>query len=321
MKVFCSLEEVPADFGPSIVTIGNFDGVHCGHQSVIRQVVQRARERNAKAVLVTLDPHPAKVLRPDYPLRLITGLEQKLELLHATDLDAVLLLPFSQDFARTSASAFCSLILRDTLHALEVHEGEDFRFGYRGEADMRGMAELGVQFGFTTHIFAPLQRGQAVVSSSRIRKLISAGDVGKARRLLGRSFSVDSTPASGRGYGSKYAVPTVNLAPYEDLLPAHGVYVTDLRIGSGDGAIHFEGVTNVGNRPTFGADSFAVETYLLRYRPFPLEEDTPLRLTFLKRLREERKWPSTEALKEQIGLDIARAERWFALRRRLASSS
>ncbi|MGI4853188.1 MAG: riboflavin biosynthesis protein RibF [Janthinobacterium lividum] len=320
MIVFRGLDEVPADFGPSVVTIGNFDGVHCGHQSVIREVVGRAHQRKAKAVLVTLDPHPTKVLRPEHPLRLITGLEQKLELLQATDLDAVLLLPFTADFAKTSAADFCAEILRDTLHALELHEGADFRLGHRGEADMLRLAELGKQFGFTTTIFAPLHRGLEIVSSSRIRALISAGEVGRARRLMGRPFAIDSKAASGRGYGSKYAVPTVNLAPYSDLLPANGVYVTDLRVGTGADAIHFEGVTNVGNRPTFGADSFAVETYLLRFKPFDLNEETPLRMTFLKRLREERKWPSTDALKQQIGLDVARAERWFALRRLLTSA-
>lgn len=320
MMIFRSLAEVPADFGPSIVTIGNFDGVHCGHQSVIREVVQRARECDARAVLVTLDPHPAKVLRPNHPLRLITPLDQKLALLQATDLDAVLLLPFTLEFSRTSATGFCGSILRDTLQALEIHEGADFRLGYGGEADMPRLAELGKELGFTTRIFSPLHMGREVVSSSRIRALIAAGNVSSARRLLGRPFHVDSTPAPGRGYGSKYAVPTVNLAPYDDLLPGHGVYITDLRVGEGPGALSFEGVTNVGNRPTFGADSFAVETYLLDFRPFDLHSDTPLRMTFLKRLREERKWPSPEALKQQIGLDVARAKRWFALRRVLSGA-
>lgn len=321
MIVYRSLAEVPAEFGPSIATIGNFDGVHCGHRSVIRAVVKRARERKARAVLVTLDPHPARVLRPHHPLRLITPLAQKLALLQATELDAVLLLPFTQDFSRTSAADFCRDILRDTLHAVEVHEGEDFRFGYGGEADMRSLGELGTDCGFTTHIFSPLHIGREVVSSSRIRTLIAEGNVSTARRLLGRPFSVESTPAHGRGYGTKYAVPTVNLARYEDLLPAHGVYVTDLQVGTGPDALRFEGVTNVGNRPTFGEDSFAVETYLLRFESFPLAEDTPLTLTFLKRLREERKWPSPGALKQQIGFDVARAERWFALRRALRTTA
>ncbi len=314
MKVFRSLGEVPSEFGPSIVTIGNFDGVHCGHQSVISEVVARARDRNARAVLVTLDPHPARVLRPGHTLRLITPLPRKLELLQETKLDAVLLLPFTLDFSRTSPENFCGTVLRDALHALEVHEGEDFRFGNGAAADMRSLAELGQRCGFATRIFSPFRIGRETVSSSRIRTLIAQGNVSAARRLLGRLFSVDSTPAHGRGYGTQYAVPTINLAPYDDLLPANGVYVTELRIGEGAAAETFEGVTNIGNRPTFGEDSFAVETYLLRFHPIPVNETTPLRLTFLKRLREERKWPSPEALKQQIGMDVARAERWFHLR-------
>ncbi len=320
MIVYRSLAEVPPNFGPSIVTIGNFDGVHCGHQSVIQEVVRRARERDTQAVLVTLDPHPARVLRPEHALRLITPLPQKMELLHTTGLDAVLLLPFTLDFSRTTAAAFCETVLRDSLHALEVHEGEDFHFGYGGAADMRSLAQIGEHCGFTTRIFSPYRMGREIVSSSRIRTLVSSGNVGAARKLLGRPFSIDSTPARGRGYGSQYAVPTINLATYDDLLPANGVYVTDLRIGEGAAAVSFEGVTNIGNRPTFGADSFAVETYLLRFRPVALDEDTPLRMTFLKRLREERKWPSTDALKQQIGIDVGRAERWFSLRRTLSAA-
>ncbi|SEC17331.1 riboflavin biosynthesis protein RibF [Terriglobus roseus] len=320
MIVFRSLAEVPADFGLTIVTIGNFDGVHCGHRTVISEVVARARAKGAKAVLVTLDPHPARVLRPESPLRLITPLPVKLELLKSTGLDAVLLLPFTQEFSRTSPRAFCETVLRDALHATEVHEGENFRFGYGAEADMHSLESLGAECCFTAHTFAPLTLGRQTVSSSRIRAVIAAGDMSAARHMLGRPFSVDSTPARGRGYGTQYAVPTINLAPYADLLPANGVYVTDLRVGTGASAVTFEGVTNIGNRPTFGEDSFAVETYLLRFHPIALDEATPLRMTFYKRLREERKWPSPEALKVQIGKDVARAERWFHLRRKLAKN-
>ncbi len=320
MRVFHSLAEVPADLGPTIVTVGNFDGVHCGHRTVIETVLQRARARNARAVLVTFDPHPAQVLRPEHAPKLITPLPRKLQLLAETGLDDVLLLPFTPEFARTTAREFCETVLRDALHAVEVHEGENFRFGSGAEADMHSLEALGHECGFAAQIFAPLCVGRETVSSSRIRSMIAEGNVGAARKLLGRAFTVDSTPARGRGYGTQHAVPTVNLAPYAELLPGNGVYVTDLRIGEGDSAVTFEGVTNVGNRPTFGADSFAVETYLLRFRPIALDESTPLRMTFHKRLREEKKWPSTDALKQQIGIDVARAERWFALRRQFAKA-
>lgn len=311
MKVYRSLAEIPADYGSTVVTIGNFDGVHCGHQTVIHQVIARAKALHAKAVLVTLDPHPTRVLRPERRLQLITPTNVKLELLQQTGLDAVVLLPFTTEFAKTSAKDFCISVLHDALHAVEVHEGENFRFGSGAEADTHSLVALGQALGFTAKTFAPIASGQASISSSRIRQAIAEGDMTSARHMLGREFFVDSTPAHGRGYGTKYAVPTINLAAYDDLMPAHGVYITDLRIGDES----FEGVTNIGNRPTFGADSFAVETYLLRFHPVDLTEDTPLRMTFHKRLREERKFPSPEDLKAQIFKDVARAERWFALRR------
>lgn len=317
MKLYRSLAEVPADLGPTVVTIGNFDGVHCGHQTVIREVIARAHALHAKAVLVTLDPHPSRVLRPERKLQLITPTDVKLELLEQTGLDAVLLLPFTREFAATSAKDFCTAVLRDTLHAVEVYEGENFRFGSGAEADTHSLEALGQKLGFTAKTFAAIESGHTSISSSRIRHAIAEGNMTAARHMLGREFFVDSTPARGRGYGTKYAVPTINLAAYDDLMPAHGVYITDLRIGDES----FEGVTNVGNRPTFGADSFAVETYLLRFHPVDLMEETPLRMTFHKRLREERKFPSPEELKAQIFKDVARAERWFALRRVLSDSA
>lgn len=317
MNVYRSLTEIPAEFGPTVVTIGNFDGVHCGHQTVIHEVIARAKALNAKAVLVTLDPHPSRVLRPERRLQLITPTDVKLELLEQTGLDAVLLLPFTTEFAKTSAKDFCTTVLRDALHAVEVHEGENFRFGSGAEADTHSLEALGQTLGFTAKTFAPIASGRESISSSRIRQAIAEGNMPAARHMLGREFFVDSTPAHGRGYGTKYAVPTINLAAYDDLIPAHGVYITDLRIGDGANAITFEGVTNVGNRPTFGADSFAVETYLLHFHPVDLTEETPLRMTFHKRLREERKFPSPDELKAQIFKDVAKAERWFGLRRLL----
>ncbi len=309
--VYTGMGAIPQGLGPSVVTIGNFDGVHCGHRAVIASVVARAKELNARAVLVTFDPHPAVVLRPDKAPKLITPLPEKLRLLCALGLDAVVVLPFDAELAQTTARTFATGLLRDRLHAVEVHEGENFRFGYQAAADIVGLVELGRELDFAVKTYEPVWVDSAPVSSSRIRAAIAAGQMTTARHLLGRPFSVCSTPARGRGYGTRYAVPTVNLATYDGLLPANGVYVTELLAGSE----RFDGVTNVGNRPTFGEDSFAVETYLLRFHPIALAETTPLRLTFLRHLRGERKWPSPEALKAQIGLDVQRAERYFSLRR------
>jgi riboflavin kinase/FMN adenylyltransferase len=309
MKIFRSLDAIPADFGPSIVTIGNFDGVHRGHQWVIAEVIARASALQQRSIAITFDPHPVRILRPERNLTLITPLERKLELLAATGIDAALVLPFDEALSRTSARAFAETVLQRGLHATEVHEGENFRFGYQAEGGIDSLQQLGLELGFTVRVFAPqVLRGQ-VVSSSHIRHLIAAGAMGQVRAMLGRPFAVDSTPASGRGYGTRFTVPTVNLAPYADLLPANGVYVTTLKVGSET----FEAVTNVGNRPTFGVDSFTVESHLLNFHPIELTEQTPLRLTILKRLRGEIRWPNPEALKAQIGLDVARAQRLFQL--------
>jgi len=209
---------------------------------------------------------------------------------------------------------FATEILAGAIHVTEVHEGENFRFGYHAEAGIEGLESLGRELGFGVVVYAPRSLRGAPVSSSRIRKLIAAGDVSHARALLGRPFSIDSTPAGGRGYGAKYAVPTINLAPYRELLPAHGVYVTTLAIGEET----FDAVTNVGNRPTFGSNSFAVESHLLNFHPIELTEQTPLRLTFLRRLRAEQRFPSTEALRNQIARDVTRSRRYFALCRNMA---
>jgi riboflavin kinase / FMN adenylyltransferase len=319
MKIFRHLAEIPMDFGPSIATIGNFDGVHRGHQWVIAEVVARARSLGLRSTAITFDPHPARVIRPDSSQPLITPLDRKLEMLAATGIDAVLILPFTDELSRTSARTFATNVLQQSLHVTELHEGENFRFGYQAEAGIDSLESLGRELGFSVRVYAPQTiRGQAI-SSSTIRQLIASGDVSHVRALLGRPFAIAGTPASGRGYGTRYTVPTINLAPYSELLPANGVYITSLTVGADESAETFDAVTNVGNRPTFGADSFTVESHLLNFHPIALDEHTPLTLTFLRRLRPEMRWPNPEALREQIGRDVAKARRYFNLCRVVGS--
>jgi riboflavin kinase / FMN adenylyltransferase len=309
LKTYTQLVDLPTPGTPVVATIGNFDGVHLGHQWVIAEVIERARFLGGESLAITFDPHPARVLRPEHPHPLITPLPRKLELLAATGIDATLVLPFTDALRHMHPRDFAREILVNGIHVTEVHEGENFRFGYHAEAGTDGLETLGRELGFGVAIYAPrIFRGGAI-SSSRIRSLLTAGDVSHARALLGRPFSIDSHPAPGRGYGSKYAVPTINLAPYPELLPAHGVYVTTLAIGDEV----FEAVTNVGNRPTFGSDSFAVESHLLNFQPLDLTERTALRLTFLRRLRAERPFPTTQDLRDQIARDVTRARRYFSL--------
>jgi len=314
MQVFRHLDDVPAGLGPTVVSVGNFDGVHRAHQEVVRHMAERARLFGGKAVVVTFEPHPLRILRPDVAPKLLTALPAKLKLLEQTNVDAVLVLPFTRDLSLMTADDFARRVLVETLHAREVHEGYNFHFGHKAQGNVNTLAELGKQCGFEAKIYSEqLLRGHHL-SSSEIRKLIAEGNVSRARALLGRPFSIISTPGRGRGYGRQYTVPTVNLARYDELVPANGVYITWLRVAGEC----FEAVTNVGNRPTFGEESFAIESHLLNFHPIELLPETELELIFLKRLRPEIKFPSVDVLREQIGKDVERAMRYFRLQERFA---
>jgi riboflavin kinase/FMN adenylyltransferase len=312
MQTFSSLDELANNAQRSVVSVGNFDGVHLGHQMVLKSMVDRAREINAQAAVITFDPHTSHVLHSSRRTPLLTPLPQKLDLLAATGIDLTLVLPFNEELRRWTAQEFAHRVLCNALHTAEVHEGESFRFGYGAQGDVTSLSELGKEFKFIVRAYEPRNIDGAPVSSSRIRALLAAGNIREANALLGRTFSIRSTPAPGRGYGTRYTVPTINLAPYAELLPAIGVYVTKLTVGRDETARTFQGVTNVGNRPTFGADSFAVETHLLDFEPIELNESTPLELSFLHRLRDERRFESPEALRAQIANDVAEAKHIFA---------
>ena len=355
MKVFHKLADIPADFGPSVVSVGNFDGVHRAHRAVLDEIVRRARAAKAVSVAVTFEPHPARILRPDHEFKLITPAAEKLRLLQTTALDAVLVLPFTRDLSLMTPHQFAHEILKKRLHALDVHEGYNFHFGHKAAGNVEVLREFGREMGFEVHDYPEMRLRGERVSSTHIRKLISEGRVSRARHLLARPFSILSSPGRGRGYGSKYTVPTINLARYEELVPKDGVYITRTRVQCGAGAVAretpevsstlkrpkslkepnssvpetdrsetdlcFDSVTNVGNRPTFGADSFAIETHLLNFHPLQLSAETEVELHFLERLRDEIKFPSVEALKEQIGRDVQNAQKYLRRLERTAIRS
>jgi riboflavin kinase/FMN adenylyltransferase len=258
---------------------------------------------------VTFEPHPMRILHPDAAPRLITPLPVKLRLLTETGLRDILVLPFTRDLSLLSAREFAQKILKQGLQAIEVHEGFNFRFGHKAQGDVRLLGDYGREFGFEVKIYPEMTVRHQPVSSSRVRELIGAGDVGRARLLLGRSFSIVSSPGRGRGYGAKYTVPTINLSRYGELIPLDGVYITRTRV-QGE---CFDSVTNIGNRPTFGAESFAIETHLLNFHPLELTAETEVELFFLRRLRSEIKFPSVDALRQQIADDVHAARRYFRL--------
>src|SRR5581483_7485290 len=309
MDVFYKLDDVPGGYGPAYVSVGNFDGVHRAHARVLGEIVSRARTNGGKAVAVTFDPHPTRILKPEAGLKLLTPTPEKLRWLEGTGIDAVLMLPFGRDLSLMTPRQFAERILKKKLHAKEIHEGFNFRFGHKAAGDVSTLTELGKEMGFEVKVYPEMQLRGETVSSRQIRKLVAAGRVSRARHLLARPFCILGVPGRGRGYGSKYTVPTINLARYDELVPKDGVYITCTRVAKEQ----FESVTNVGNRPTFGDELFAIETHLLNFHPIELIPQTEVEICFLDRLRDEVKFPSVDALREQIARDVKKARRYFHL--------
>lgn len=312
MRVYRSLSELPTTMPRTVAAIGNFDGVHRGHQEIIGRVLERARGLNVQAIGVTFDPHPLAVLRPDQAPKLITPIPERLRLLAETGLDATLVLPFTREFSLQTPRAFAERVLCGALRVAEVHEGDTFRFGHDAAAGIAELRELGAELRFNVVSHGAMKVRGVAVSSSEVRRRITAGQLGVARALLGRPFSILSTPVQGRGVGRTLTTPTINLAPYHELLPPDGVYVTRLRIGEGSEACWLDAVTNAGSRPTFAGAGFAVESHLLDGPPpVELTESTGVEVCFLMRLRGERRFPSPDVLKAQILRDVGRAREYF----------
>jgi phosphoribosyl 1,2-cyclic phosphate phosphodiesterase len=300
----------------STLAIGNFDGIHLGHQAILRAAVTRARDVNAVATALTFDPLPQKVLRPDSaPLRVSTT-EQRLSCFAEIGIDAAVVLTFTHDLARLTPQEFVDQILVRDLQVRAVFVGENFRFGHKQAGNARMLLLLGAERGFDVIILPPVIHKREVVSSTIIRREIASGDVAHAARLLGRPFVLSGQVVSGTGAGRRFTFPTLNLAPEQELLPARGVYVTRTSI---DGESRTRrSVTNIGVRPTFNGSAQSVETHILE----PLGEATPGRIEvhFWKRLREEKKFSGPEELRTQIALDIASADKFFTRLRRVCSS-
>lgn len=307
MTIWHSLDEYPAGLPYPVFTIGNFDGVHVGHRRILEEVCRRAAQAGGTPLLLTFDPHPIRVLALDRAPKLLTPLAVKLELFEQAGITGALVLPFTPEFSRISPHQFAREIVVGRLGAREVIVGDNFRFGYQHAGDVRALEEFGRELGFVVDDLTPLRvRGQ-VVSSSRIRRLLETGRLSAANRMLGRCFSVCGRIVAGRGIGRAQTVPTLNLERYEEMLPAVGVYVTETVC---DG-LQRPSVTNVGYSPTFNHRDLGVETFLLDATPAPAAGR--MEVFFWRRLREERKFPSAQALKEQILRDVSAARRFFRL--------
>ena len=295
-----------------VLTIGNFDGLHVGHRTILDTVIERARQLEGESVLFTFDPHPRKVLQGDAGPKLLTTTEQKLEILEGFGIDWVVLQPFDLDFARTTPEDFVENHIHRGIGPVEVYVGYDFHFGRDREGSMRLLTEQGPHKGFSVTIIPEVTVGDRDVNSTRIRGLIADGEVEEAADLLGRPYSARGPVVEGMQRGRGLGFPTANLAPENEILPGAGVYAGHVRILEGPRAGEIHGVvTNVGFRPTFddGRDLVA-EAHLIDF-----DDDlygSVVELSFETRLRREMKFDSVDALRARIATDVDDARAWLA---------
>jgi riboflavin kinase/FMN adenylyltransferase len=297
----------------SVIAIGNFDGIHLGHQRLLEYCIALARESGAVATALTFEPPPLKVLRPEAaPLRISTN-EQRMEWFAALGMEAAVVLPFTMELSRLAPEDFVDEILVSQLKVRAVVVGDNFRFGHKQAGDVKFLRGLGMRDGFDVIVHEPVVKDGEIVSSTAIRKLISRGDVTRAARMLGRAFALTGEVVAGTGTGRKFTFPTLNLRPEQELLPAKGVYITRTVL-EGEPSSH-RSVTNVGMRPTFNGTGLTVETHLLDYSG----NFSPKRIEvrFWKKLREEKKFSVPEELKSQIAKDIGKANGFFARLRKM----
>ena len=308
MRVARSLEEAAA-FEPVAVTIGNFDGVHTGHQLLLHEVTTAAREKGLQPAVLTFDPHPASIVAPQRAARLLSTQAERCSILAREGIEYVLVLPFTREMAHWTPEQFVERVLVKALRARVVIVGSNFLFGHDQAGDTKVLAQLGQRFGFETRVITPVKRRGRTVSSSEIRRAVESGNVALAARLLGRPYATAGVVVPGHGIGSKQTVPTLNLRTHAQVLPATAVYIT--RTFDLESPRHWNSITNIGYRPTFESTDpqLTIETFLLD----PLTEPTPqqIRVDYLRRVREERKFESPEALKTQILHDVSRAQAFF----------
>lgn len=305
MRVETTVEALRAHLTLPVATIGNFDGVHRGHQAILARLLERRRTLGGQALVITFDPHPLRVIAPERAPKMISTPRQKRALLAAAGVDAMLVLKFDATFAAVSAADFVTDYLARGLGVREVHVGANFNFGRGREGDTTALIARCAEQGITAAVVDEVRCLDSAVSSSRIRRAILAGEVELGRELLGRPFAIEGTVTHGAGRGAALGARTANLETGNELVPQDGVYVTEAIL---DGRA-FPSVTNVGTRPTFAGRDFAIETHLLEGGGDLYEK--PIEVRFLTRLRPELKFESTEALGAQIRRDIERTRAYF----------
>ena len=307
MKIYRKVEDIHEQFSQACVTIGNFDGVHLGHQMLFAEVVRRASRRNGTSLAVTFEPHPLRILRPG-GIKLISSCEQKIELIRMAGIDVLLIVPFTLEFAATTAEHFVDDILIRRIGVKELVVGYDYAFGKGRTGDINFLKKQGEMKGFPVTVVDAFYLQDVLVSSTRIRQLVAEGMMEEARNLLGRPYQIRGEVQIGKQRGGKeVGYPTANLrVDPEDLVPRHGVYVSQV-ISEGK---CYGGVLNIGHNPTFGKQNLVAETHI-----FDFNQDIygkPIKVNLLKFLRGEQKFSSVAELSAQIGHDVIAAKRVLA---------
>lgn len=302
----------------AVVTLGNYDGIHRGQRQVIERVVARAKELGTSSALITFEPHPLKVLRPEEAPPLLTLPSQRERQLAQAGIDAMLIVKFTRDLARTPPEDFVRRFLAGTLAIEEIHVGRDFAFGHERRGNLALLEKLGGELGFRVMgVEQELHEGE-VISSSRIRRAVREGRVELAAELLGRPYALYGTVVKGDRMGARLGWPTINLKPENEHLPAGGVYVGRVHFPKMDAS--FDCVTNIGTRPTVYENyQKVVESHILDFKQNVYGEK--VEVLFLKRLREEKLFPSVMELAAQIGRDVESAREYFSSRRRFIEGS
>ncbi len=303
MKIYRSLDEIEHPFRHPAVTIGNFDGVHLGHQSLFCKVVELASKKGGDTVAITFEPHPLTVLRPENPPKMICTFEHKAELISRSGIEHLVSIPFTKELARTPAREFVEEVLMGKIGVEELVVGYDYAFGKGREGDADFLKRMGGELGFRVHVMPPYKVGGVIVSSTKIRELVSKGEMRKVARMLGRFYQIRGVVQEGKRRGGPLVgFPTANLHfDRHDLCPKEGVYVVQV--------IHdlccYGGVVNIGTNPTFGDTGLVAEVHIFDFDKTIYGHQ--IKVNFIERLRDEIKFPSVEALSAQIALDVAQA--------------
>ncbi|MCD6256056.1 MAG: bifunctional riboflavin kinase/FAD synthetase [Deltaproteobacteria bacterium] len=303
MKVISSLENIKEPFAYAVITVGNFDGVHIGHQGLLKEVKKRADKMSGTSIVLTFEPHPLKVLK-EKKIPLITPFERKIELIEKLGIDVVICLPFTREFSKVSAREFVEEILLKKIGMKEIVVGYDYTFGHKREGNIDLLKKLGDELGFKVCILGPILVDNMIVSSTRIRNLIMEGELEKVKILLNRYYQVSGEVIAGHDRGGRLlGFPTANLKLVNEVFPKNGVYVVEVIYNNKV----YGGVTNIGFKPTFGNDALSVETHILDFDQNIYGKK--IKLNFIKRLRNEKKFSSIEALAAQIKRDIEEARK------------